>query len=37
MRILEITAAAVLAIGAVYVVSVIYLAFFYHTLKIFGL
>jgi hypothetical protein len=37
MKALETAAAAVLAIGALYVVSVIVLAFGYHTLKALGM
>jgi hypothetical protein len=37
MKALETAAAAILAIGAVYMISVIGLAFAYHTLKALGM
>jgi hypothetical protein len=37
MKAIEKAAAAILVIGALYVVSVIFLAFTYHTLKALGL
>ena len=37
MKALEIIAATIAAIGAVYVIGVVALAFAYHTLKAFGL